>query len=176
MGSGTHIRVWRKISGSNTIQIHTRIVSTSRSTLHGVGSLLTYSSTRFISLLISNAALGATVVQARKQLIGFLNRPSIVYTPNWHIIAILGYIRQDIQLTYLLGSTCTQDKIISSTLNGGCGSLTVIVRMALHSLSTFQNITGTLLVAHGSVRSTNDYIYSTLITIVGALSIVVYAT
>ena len=101
---------------------------------------------------------------------------SAMYTPQWYIMVISGQVGQSIYLSYLLRSTYTQEKNISSTLNGVNGSLTVAVRMTSHSLLTFHSITGTSLIAHGSVRRTNDYLCTTFSTIAGSLSTLLYIT
>ena len=126
-----------------------------------------YSSISSTSLLISNVAIAIVVTLVRTFHMELLSRTSAVYTPWSYIIVISGQLGHNIQLSYLLGSTCTQKRSISSTLNGGYSSLTVAVRMAFHSLFTFQSTAGTLLVAHGSVRRTNDFLYVTLSTIAG---------
>ena len=146
--------------------MHTRLVNISQRVPKRLVSLLVYSSISSISLLISHAVLTLAVILAtRTQHIGLLSRTSAIYTLWSYVIVVSGHIRQNIQLPYLLRSTCTQEESISSTLNGGYSSLTVAVRVAFHSLSTFHSITGTSLVAHGSVRRINDHIYSTLSTI-----------
>jgi hypothetical protein len=176
VGSGTHTRFWRKTVSSNTLQIHTRLAAVNQSIHHIVGSLLVYSSASVVSLLISNVGTGGSVPAVWNQHMELLSRTSAVYTTKCHIIAISGHTGQDIQLSFLLRSTCTQGRSISSTLNGGYSSLTVVVRMASYGLLTFHSITGTSLTAHGSIRRTNDYSYLTLSTIVGVSNTMVYMT
>ena len=137
---------------------------------------MVYSSISITSLLISNVGTSPAVILAYQQHMESILSTPAMYTSYWFIMAISGQTGQSIQLSYLLRSTYTQEKNISRTLNGVYSSLTVAVRMTSHSLLTFHCTTGTSLIAHGSVRRTNDYLYITFSTMAGSLSTLLYIT
>ena len=172
MGSSSHVSLWRSTSILDVTHVHARIAILHSISIPDIlGSLLIYSSLHGISLSIGHTVVGTLALRVRSYHMEPMNLTSVGYTLESYSTAIHGHTEQDIQLSYILVLIgITSSIAVSIIWNEVLSSLAVAVRIASYGLSTFHSITKTSLAAHGSTSSYNDCTYSTLNTVVGALS------